>query len=189
MDEVSIQKEFRDVTKPSNIFEPLHLAYKSLEALSTIYGTEGIPDSCLWTQTGVSREEIEIFVAKRGRWSYITYGWTGTHGLAIGNFPAGYRIELRDRWTVTFGAAEGLSNQELTQQRINISSPWDVTAETYRGPWGLHLTAQPWRTGELGEVCATANPDSSQWQGNEVAFDIPLCAATAPTFIEVTRAK
>jgi hypothetical protein len=64
-----------------------------------------------------------------------------------------------------------------------------VKKKAYRPPWNLYLAVQPWRTGEIGEVCAAAAPNDDQWQGNQVAFDVPLCAAMTPTFIEATRAK
>jgi hypothetical protein len=51
------------------------------------------------------------------------------------------------------------------------------------------LTAHPWRIGELGEVCATASPDTTGWSASEMAPEIPSCAAALPTFVEATRDK
>jgi hypothetical protein len=42
-----------------------------------------MPGSCMWTQSGIPREEIEITLAKRGRGVYITYGWRDTKGLGV----------------------------------------------------------------------------------------------------------
>jgi hypothetical protein len=61
MDEIFIQKEFIDITKQSKIFEPLQLAYSSIEISSPIYGTEGIPGSRLWTQSW-GHEKKSVFL-------------------------------------------------------------------------------------------------------------------------------
>jgi hypothetical protein len=72
---------------------------------------------------------------------------------------------------------------------INISAPWDAENQTYRQPWGLYLSAQDWRSGELGEVCGIADGDDSRWSANAVASEIPICAEPSPTFVEATRPK
>jgi hypothetical protein len=61
--EVFIQKEFWGIEPPNHIMDLLQLAYKSLEILSHVYGTHGIPGSCTRTQNGVPREPIEITYA------------------------------------------------------------------------------------------------------------------------------
>jgi hypothetical protein len=65
--EVLIQKEFWGIEPPSHLLDLLQFAFKSLEILSQLYGTKGIPGSCMWTQLGVAREQMEIGVHKQGR--------------------------------------------------------------------------------------------------------------------------
>jgi hypothetical protein len=130
----------------------------------------------MWTQSGVSRDEIEITLVKKERGVYITSGWTDTKGLAVSNFPAQFKIGLIDNWAIVFGAVENLTNRDLTQKLVYITAPWDVTAQGYHSPWNLALPA-------------LAAPADDQWQGNQVYFNPPLCAAMSPTFTETTRYK
>jgi hypothetical protein len=39
-------------------------------------------------------------------------------GLSVANFRARFGIALLDNWTIIFGAAEGLTNRDLTQKLI-----------------------------------------------------------------------
>jgi hypothetical protein len=49
--------------------------------------------------------------------------------------------------------------------------------------------AQPWRTGENGEISADAFPYRDNWDETYTGEKVPLCAASPPTLIEASRPK
>jgi hypothetical protein len=49
------------------------------------------------------------------------------------------------------------------------------------------LAAQPWRTGEHGEISAEACPFRDDWNDSFTSGKVPLCASPPPTFTEAPR--
>jgi hypothetical protein len=56
-------------------------------------------------------------------------------------------------------------------------------------PLRVLLAAQPWRSGENGEISAQACPLRNSWDETVTGHTIPLCAATPLAFIEAARPK
>jgi hypothetical protein len=189
-EEILFQRESVEIEAPSNILEPLQFAYQSLEALSQYYQTSGILGSCLWTQSGIPREEMEITVVKSGRGMILTYGWRDGKGLAIEQYPARYSVSLVGGWRVSFGAKISPTDYELTQRLIFITEPWQDATKNYRQPWRVYLSGEPWRIAKPGEISVRALAEEPEDKsGREMNAETPLCAAPPCTFTEATRPK
>jgi hypothetical protein len=81
---------------PSQILDALQVAFRSIEARAAYYQGTGLLRSCMWTQAGVPREQMEISVAKLGKGIQVTYGYGGARGHAVQNFPARFKVDLYD---------------------------------------------------------------------------------------------
>jgi hypothetical protein len=115
--EVLFQREFVETAALSNIFEPLQVAFKAIEALSQYYQTSRI--------NGLLGN-MEIAVVKSGRGLVLTYGWLAGKGLAIEQYQARYCVALADGWRISFGSQASPTDYELTQWMINITAPWNA---------------------------------------------------------------
>jgi hypothetical protein len=105
-----------------------------IQALCQVYGTEGIPGALLWTAVGTAREKFDIDLSKEGKGVLVKISPKTNPEFTLPSFPARYRVQLVQGWSVVFGTQKTPSDAELTQIMINISSPWDEQAKQYRRP-------------------------------------------------------
>jgi hypothetical protein len=113
---------------PAKIRELLTTALQEIQALSVHYQTNWIPGSLVWTQAKLTREQMDITVAKIGKGITVTFGLKGNQGLSLAHFPSTYCIELVQKWFISFGAQTSPSDAELMQCLVNITVPWDIAA-------------------------------------------------------------
>jgi hypothetical protein len=112
--EVLFQRDHQGAP-PSDILEPWVTAMQGIVALSTVYCSEGLPNSCFWAQPGTPREHMDISLAKSGKGVMITYTPKGFSGMAFTALPASYVVRLAGGWEISFGAQQSPSDAELTQ--------------------------------------------------------------------------
>jgi hypothetical protein len=158
-----------------------------IESLSACLGSQGLPISCLWAKPNLTRDQIAVTVSKVGK------GITITIADPLGaytQFPTKYVTKLVNDWEIVFGAQKCPSDFELTQYLINITTPWEEHAQTFRPTWNLYATMRNWRGGGEGEIAIqtsnTPHPDGVSKQPNA---KIPWNSVEKPTFIEGTSDK
>jgi hypothetical protein len=139
----------------------LSLQMQEIIALSTHYGTEGIPNACAWALPGTPRQSMGITLAKFGKGIMSTYSLANLAGLAITLAPAGYVVEFAGDREVSFGAQQSPSDEELTQYMANITAPWEPTIRAYGKPWHVYLSPTVWRAGAQREIVLQPLPDFS----------------------------
>jgi hypothetical protein len=175
---------------PADVMEVFQTALLEILELAKHYGTEGIPGSYLWTQSGISREKLAVSLIKEGKRVVLSFGPNVNDSLRLAQFPVRYRVHLVNNWSASFGSQPTLTNLGLTQFMINITAPWDELANQYRSPWYIFLSAQPWRAEERGEVVVLAcNEFRSDRSPNEIKSFVTQCAAQPKTFIDAIRPK
>jgi hypothetical protein len=91
-----------------------------------------------------------------------------------------FKVDLIDKWAITFGTPETPSDKELTNRLAYITAPWNETAKKYDMPWHVLLAVQPWRTGENGEISAEACPFRDYWDGTYTGGKVPPCSVSPP---------
>jgi hypothetical protein len=64
--EVLFQRDYEG-PPPTDILEPWAAAMQEIVALSAIYCSEGIPNSCMWAQPGTPREHMDIALSSLGK--------------------------------------------------------------------------------------------------------------------------
>jgi hypothetical protein len=64
--EVIFSREVKVSEPPSHLIVPYQLAFKQIEQIGLMY-QGGLPASCVWAVSGVSREDIDIAVLKIGQ--------------------------------------------------------------------------------------------------------------------------
>jgi hypothetical protein len=104
--------EYSSETAPSHILEPLQVAYRAIETLSSYYQSTDLPQSCRWTSSGLPREQIEVRVVKSGRGVHLSYGFGSSTAKSTVNFPSRFRVQLIDGWS--------MSRRSGTSQRDNM---------------------------------------------------------------------
>jgi hypothetical protein len=183
--EVIFRKEFR-IKAPTNIMIPLQTTYAQLTRLGYFYQGEGLPRACRWTTDEITREQIEISVFKYGSDVHIEFSLMESSALDMANLPARIRVDLAQEWSVVFGIPVNPPDGELTTRLACITSHWDPVSG-FTTPWQIRLEGQPKRSGEEGDICATAILPQERWDDDRAMADVPLCARQMPTFIETTR--
>jgi hypothetical protein len=175
---------------PADIFEPFHQAVAEIQTLAEVDGTSGIPGSLIWTVAQLSRDRFDISLSKLGKGITITYCLRGATGAPITQFPAAYSVEVAGKWFVAFGAEAAASDAGLIHYLVNITAPWDTSSNSYHEPWHVYVSAQPFHSGQTGEICLTAlpsyPPDKDPSSPNP---HIPWNSAPPRTFIEASRPK
>jgi hypothetical protein len=135
--EAIFSREFKVSQPPAHVLEPYQLAYKQIEQIGMSYHG-GLPASCIWTDQGVPREDIEVTVYKVGQGIYVRYGYRKTPALDVMNLPEQIQAALPLGWSVSFGTSLNPVDLELTQRLMNI------TADSQYGiPWQIHLLKIP----------------------------------------------
>jgi hypothetical protein len=129
------------------------LEIHEIQALSQVYGTEGIPASPIWTTAeGITREKIDFEISKEGKGVVLSVSPKTGPDFRLASFSARYRVQLTKNWSVVFGTSKTPTDMELTQIMINISAPWDEAAKRHRRPWQIYLSVQQWRASEWGDI-------------------------------------
>jgi hypothetical protein len=121
-EEVVFAKEYKGGPPPSHILEPLQLAFKAIESLSSYYQGTGMAQSCLRTSVWLSREFIEAKVIKKGQGFHLSYGYSESWAIDMANAPSRFRVELIDGLPITFGRSAQPSDGELTARLVYITS-------------------------------------------------------------------
>jgi hypothetical protein len=186
--EAIFSKEFKGVPIPMHILEPYQAAYKQIEQIGLSY-QGGLPQSCVWTAMGLTREQIDVSIAKKGSGVYARYGLVGSQALDMVNLPERIRAELPNDWVVTFGSSENPKDGDLTSRLMCITSKLDPTGRQYEFPWQIRLERVQLRTGEGGDSAANLYKVSGSWDDERTIPGPPLCAKEMPTFVESTRPK
>jgi hypothetical protein len=60
--------------------------------LSTIYCTDGLPNSLIWARPETPREHMNITVAKLGKGVTVTFAHKGFSGRDLSTLPASYMV-------------------------------------------------------------------------------------------------
>jgi hypothetical protein len=184
--EAIFSKEFRGMPVPIHIFEPHQAAYKQIEQIGLSY-QGGLPQSCVWTAMGLTREQIDVSIVKKGSGVYVRYGFVGSTALDMANLPERIRAELPNDWVVTFGSSESPTDGELTSRLMCITSKVDPTGKQYEFPWQIRLERVQLRTGEEGASAAIVSKVAGSWNDERTVPKPPLCAKEMLTFVESTR--
>jgi hypothetical protein len=188
MHEAVFSKEFKVSQPPAHVLEPYQLAYKQIEQIGASY-QGGLPATCVWTELGVPREDIEVAVFKVGQGVFVRHGYRNACALDMINMREQIRAELPLGWSVSFGATLSPYDLELTQRMMNITSQLDATGSQYIRPWQVHLVKTPLRVGELGTPAARVCPVSGSWDDYRQVQTPPMSAKDIPTFVEATCLK
>jgi hypothetical protein len=144
----------------------------------------GLPVSCVWAASGVSREDIDIAVFKLGQGVYVRYGHRESCALNMMNLPEQVRAELLWDWSVLFGTSSNPIDLGLTNRMVEITR----SAQDGRF-WQIHLLKIPLRSGELGTPAARVCKAIGQWDDFRCVQTAPMYAKEIPTFVEATRVK
>jgi hypothetical protein len=134
MHEAIFSKEFKVSKPPAHVLEPYQLAYKQIEQIGMTY-QGGLPASCVWTDAGAPREDIEVSIFKVGQGIFARYGYRKTEALNMMNLPEQIRAELPLGWSVSFGTSLNPVDLELTQRMMNITSELNPTGTQHILPW------------------------------------------------------
>jgi hypothetical protein len=184
--EAIFSKEFKGVSIPTHVLEPFQAAHKQIEQIGLSY-QGGLPQSCVWTDAGLAREQMDVQVYKKGAGLHVRYGFVGSLTLDMANLPERIRAELPNEWAVTFGTTENSKDGDLTSRLMCITSKVDSTGRQYEFPWQIRLEKVQLRTGEEGESAAIVYKVSGTWDDERTVPKPPLCAKEMPTFVETTR--
>jgi hypothetical protein len=141
---------------------PYQLAYKQIEQIGRSY-QGGIPASCIWTDLGLSRDQIDIMIHKRGAGIYLRYGFGESSTLDMTNLPEHARVALPLGRSVTFGASAAPMDGELTERVSCITSQLNALSTQYEFPWQIRLERVQLRSGEFGDSTALAFLAKGKW--------------------------
>jgi hypothetical protein len=103
---VVFAREFKKQPKPNHILEPMQAVFQAIKKLSVYYQRTDIPQSCLWTNAGLPREEAEMRVTKKGARVHLSFGYRGSFALDMANARSRFRVELIEGWSITFRTSE-----------------------------------------------------------------------------------